>query len=77
MPRNLVIPDPTANTIGAGLAFVRLAAGAAGVRGELVTTDPDGAFAFTVNQLSAGSQAALVTIYNEAIALMRTARGYV
>lgn len=79
MPRTPAqIADPTAATVGDQLTFVRRAAGFAGVDMVFVhPLDPDGAAVFTAAQLTAGSQAALQTIYNEVIALFRTARGYV
>lgn len=80
MPRNPpALPDPASTTtIGQHLAFTREATGAAGVRGAYVyPPDPDGPFAFTAAQLSAGSQAALVTILNEVIALYKAQRNYV
>ncbi len=78
MPRSLSIADPTAGTIGDQLAFSRRAAGFAGVDMVFVhPADPDGPAAFVASQLSSASQTALQTIYNEVIALYRTARGYV
>jgi hypothetical protein len=79
MPRSLTpIADPTSNTIGTLLKFEREGPAAAGVRIVLnYPPDPDGPFQTTVAQLSGASQTALVTIYNEVIALYRTARGYV
>lgn len=79
MPRTIApIADPTAASIGDQLAFVRRAAGFAGVDVTFVhPADPDGAAVFTAAQLSAASQTALQTIYNEVIALYRTLRGYV
>lgn len=79
MPRTPAsIPDPTSNTIGTRMSFTRRAAGAAGILMTLeYPPDPDGAFDALVSQLTPASQTALVTIYNELIALYRTARGYV
>jgi hypothetical protein len=71
------VPDPTAATIGDQLTFARRAAGFAGVDMTFLHPgDPDGPAVFTASQLTAGSQTALQTIYNEVIALFRAARGY-
>lgn len=78
MPKNIAIPDPVNTTNGINLTATRVAPGASGVRISIaVPGDPEGEFTDTLNLYSGASQTALVTIFNEAIAHLRAARGYV
>lgn len=78
MPKTINIPDPLNTVVGINMDFTRVGPGAAGVRCTLsVPGDPEGAFSIALNALPAGDQTALVTIFNDMIAALKSARGYV
>ncbi len=79
MPKTVIIPDPdAANTIGAGLAFVRTGPGNAGIAIRYdVPGEPGGTFEVTGASLTAGELSNLAAIHAKIITLFKAARGYV